>query len=311
MTQADPGALSPRVLEAIDRVISVQRPVVLAHLRGIRKRHPEASPIEVLRILERRYLTAVTTGGAAVGATAMVPAVGTGTALALSGAETVGFLEATALFAQSATELHGIALEDPERARALVLAMLVGGPSRELVMQFAGQATGSGPKRTAFWGELITKNLPRTMVSQFADQIRRVYLPRLIVTQTGSVVGRIIPFGIGAVVGGVGNQMLGRTIVRAERVAFGPPPSTWPAELAIVVRAPKEPKESREAKRARKATSERPTRRYLAVLPTRRKRTSVEETPPQLPPPPPPAPETRREAPPPAPETRLDGPAPE
>ena len=96
--------------------------------RRIRNRNPHASPADALRILERRYLTAVTTGGAAVGATAMVPAVGTGTALALSGAETVGFLEATALFAQSVTELHGIALEDPERARTLVLALMVGGP---------------------------------------------------------------------------------------------------------------------------------------------------------------------------------------
>ena len=244
MTQLESGGLPPRVLATIDRVIAVQRPAVLAHIRGIRNRHPLASPTEVLRILERRYLAAVTTGGAAVGATAMIPAVGTGTALALSGAETVGFLETTALFAQSVTELHGIALEDPERARALVLAMLVGGPSQDLLRQFAGQATGAGPTRSRFWGELITKNLPRTVVSQFADQIRRIYLPRLIVTQTGSVVGRIIPFGIGAVVGGVGNQLLGRTIIRAARSAFGPPPQAWPAELAIVARAPRRPRKA-------------------------------------------------------------------
>jgi hypothetical protein len=282
MTQADSGGLSPKVLAAIDRVIAVQRPAVLAHIRGVRNRHPLASPAEVLRILERRYLAAVTTGGAAVGATAMIPAVGTGTALALSGAETVGFLEATALFAQSVTELHGIALEDPERARALVLAMMVGGPSQDLLKQFAGQATGVGPTRSRFWGELITKNLPRTVVSQLADQIRRIYLPRLIVTQTGSMVGRIIPFGIGAVVGGVGNQLLGRTIVRAARAAFGPPPATWPAELAIVVRAPRPAKPRRS--RAKSKNSPR------ALPPA-----SVNEAAP-----PPPAPESRLPGPPPS-----------
>jgi hypothetical protein len=282
MTQADSGGLPPKVLAAIDRVIAVQRPVVLAHIRGVRNRHPLASPLEILKILERRYLTAVTTGGAAVGATAMIPAVGTGTALALSGAETVGFLEATALFAQSVTELHGIALEDPERARALVLAMMVGGPSQELLKQFAGQATGAGPTRSSFWGEMITKNLPRTVVSQLADQIRRIYLPRLIVTQTGSVVGRIIPFGIGAVVGGVGNQLLGRTIVRAARSAFGPPPASWPAELAIVVRPPRPP-------RARRTRTPRAVKKAAKALP-------------------PPARDVT--LPPPVPETRLGGPPP-
>ena len=46
--------------------------------------------------------------------------------LALSGVETAGFLEASALFAQSVTEVHGIAVDDPERARALVMTMMLG-----------------------------------------------------------------------------------------------------------------------------------------------------------------------------------------
>ena len=72
-------------------------------------------------MLERRYLAAVTTGGAAVGATAVVPGIGTGVTLALSGVETVGFLEATTLFAQSVAEVHGIAGRESRsgaRARA-------------------------------------------------------------------------------------------------------------------------------------------------------------------------------------------------
>ncbi|HTN57681.1 MAG TPA: hypothetical protein VL043_05405, partial [Protaetiibacter sp.] len=121
------GAPGPSRVDAIlDRVMSVHRPAVLAHLRGIRAKYPDASPQQVLRILERRYLTTVTTSGAGVGVAAAVPAVGTAAALAISGAETVLFLESTALFAQSVAELHGIPVEDPDRARALVLAMVVG-----------------------------------------------------------------------------------------------------------------------------------------------------------------------------------------
>jgi len=54
-------------------------------------RSPNATPDEIIRILERRYLAAVTTGGAAVGATAVIPGVGTGVTLALSGFETAAF----------------------------------------------------------------------------------------------------------------------------------------------------------------------------------------------------------------------------
>ncbi|WFR66070.1 hypothetical protein P9139_13640 [Curtobacterium flaccumfaciens] len=100
-------------VKMLDRVLSVQRPVVVAHVRALRRRHPDSSPAEIIQILERQYLTAVTTGGAAVGASAVIPGVGMAAALGLSGAETVGFLETTALFAQSVTEVHGIALDDP------------------------------------------------------------------------------------------------------------------------------------------------------------------------------------------------------
>ena len=86
----------------------------------------------------------MTTGGAAVGATAVVPGIGTGVTLALSGVETVGFLEATTLFAQSVAEVHGIPVADPDRARALVLTLMLGKEGVDLVAQLAGQAAGKG-----------------------------------------------------------------------------------------------------------------------------------------------------------------------
>src|SRR5215207_5473874 len=96
-----PPDRSPSAAErGFDALLSVQRPVVLAHIRSIRTRRPDANPAQVVAILERRYLTAVTAGGAVVGASAAIPVIGIGTSIALSGVETAGFLEATALFAQ-------------------------------------------------------------------------------------------------------------------------------------------------------------------------------------------------------------------
>ena len=227
------------VVTGIDRVLTVQRPVVLAHIRSIRAGKPNATPEEVIRTLERRYLTAVTSGGALVGASSVVPAIGAGAALALSTVETAGFLEASALYAQSVTEVHGIAVDDPDRARALVMTLILGNAGTDLVRQLASQATGAGPARTTFWGELVTKNLPQAAVGQIANQIKRTFMKRFAVTQGTNIVGRMIPFGIGAIVGGTGNHLLGRQIIRGSREAFPPPPAVFPAILEPKVRQPR------------------------------------------------------------------------
>jgi hypothetical protein len=227
-----------QVERGLERLLSVQRPVVLLHIRSIRRRNPDASPAQVIRILETRYLAAVTTGGVAVGASSVIPGVGVGISLALSGVETAGFLESTALFAQSVTEVHGIAVEDPQRARTLVMAMMLGTAGSDLVKQLAGQAAGVGPTRGRFWGELVTKSLPQAAMGQIGDRIKKSFVKRLIATQGASAIGRAIPFGIGAVIGGTGNHMLGRKIVSTARDAFGPPPLQFPVVLEPVVRRP-------------------------------------------------------------------------
>ena len=228
------------ILRGIDRVLSVQRPVVVAHIRSIRSRRPNATPAEIIKVLEARYLAAVTTGGALVGASAVIPGVGVGASLALSSVETAGFLEASALFAQSVTEVHGIVVEDPDRARALVMTMMLGSAGSDLVRQLAGEATGSGAPRSRFWGDLVTKSLPQQAMSGIANQIKKTFLKRFVATQGTTIVGRAIPFGIGAVVGGTGNNILGRRVVGSAREAFGPAPDVYPLELEPLVKVPRE-----------------------------------------------------------------------
>jgi len=251
-----------QVEKALEKLLSVQRPLVLAHVRGIRRRNPHAAPAEVVKILERHYLTAVTAGGAAVGATAVIPAVGIGISLALSSVETAGFLEATALFTQSVTEVHGIAVDDPDRARTLVMTMMLGDTGTDLIRQLAGQASGTGPSRNAFWGETITKGIPKRAVGMVADRVQKIFVRRFVTTQGPNIVGRVIPFGIGAVIGGTGNHLLGRKVVNNTREAFGPSPATFNPELDPRVKEPKEPKEPKPLRGRR--------RLMLPSLPSRR-----------------------------------------
>ncbi|MFJ4046701.1 hypothetical protein ACIPV2_13265 [Microbacterium sp. NPDC089987] len=221
----------PLSVRSLDRVMGVQRPLVVAHIRSIRRRHPDATPEQIVRALEARYLAAVTAGGAAVGATAVVPGIGTGITLALSGVETIGFMESTALFAQSVAEVHGIAVDNPERARALVMTLMLGKEGVDLVSQLARQAAGSGGTRSSYWGEMVTKSLPRAAIGPIVDRLKSAFIRQFAKRGGASILGKALPFGVGAVVGGAGNHLLGRRVLTTARRAFGTAPATLPAEL--------------------------------------------------------------------------------
>ncbi|WOQ68600.1 hypothetical protein RYJ27_07650 [Microbacterium limosum] len=225
------SAEHPLMIRALDRVLAIQRPVVVAHIRSIRLRHPGAGPAQIITMLERRYLAAVTTGGAAVGATAVVPGIGTGITLALSGVETVGFLESTTLFAQSVAEVHGIAVSDPDRARALVLTLMLGKEGVDLVAQLAGQASGRGASRSAYWGEMVTKTLPRAAMGPLVDRLKGAFIRQFAARGGASWLGKALPFGVGAAVGAAGNHILGRRVLTGSRRAFGAPPIALPEDL--------------------------------------------------------------------------------
>jgi hypothetical protein len=223
------GKPKPAVQRAVERAIDVQRPLVLANIRRLRKKHPDADAAILAAKLERDYLAAVTAGGAAVGATAAVPAVGTVASLGLSAAATVGFLEATALYAQSVAELHGIETDEPERARTMVMGILLGEEGTALIQSVLGASAGRSVN--SHWGNVVGKSIPMSTVRTVGSSIRKKFLRRILARQSGALLGRALPFGVGAAVGGVGNHMMGRTVIAATREAFGPPPEVIPGEL--------------------------------------------------------------------------------
>jgi hypothetical protein len=226
------GKPTPAVAKALLRAVDVQRPLVLANLRRLRRRHPHASTAELSRKLERDFISAVTGGGAAIGATAIVPGLGTVASLSISAAATAVFLETTALYAQSVAELHGVRLQDPERARTMVMAIMLGEEGTAMVQGLTGHALGNGRTSVQAWGSVVGKSMPLSAVKGIGGRLQTAFLRRLLVREGSAVLGRAIPFGIGAVIGGVGNLMMGRAVVAATKNAFGPAPEFFPPELA-------------------------------------------------------------------------------
>src|SRR5690349_20814831 len=114
------GALPLDFQDRLFTIIAKQRPAALAYIKELRRKHPDATPAEIMRIIERWYIGATTGASAAAGATATIPVVGIPAAVALGVADLTFFYEATALFAICMAELRGYRIDDTERAKVVV-----------------------------------------------------------------------------------------------------------------------------------------------------------------------------------------------
>jgi hypothetical protein len=228
-TGGRPKASTRALAQVIERSSRVQGPAAEAYVARLRRAHPGAGPAEIVTKLEKRFVSVVTAGGAAVGGTATLPGVGTVAALSAAAGETVVFLEATALFVLALASVYGIPLDHRERRRALVLAVLVGDNSRTAVAELLGPGRTSGA-----WVSESVASLPLPTVSRLNSRMLKYFVKRFTVKRGVLVFGKLLPVGIGGAIGAVGNRLAGKKIVRNARMAFGPPPARWPVTLRVL-----------------------------------------------------------------------------
>jgi hypothetical protein len=221
-----PAAAARVLSQIIERSARVQRPAIRAYLDRLRNAHPDAAPAGIVAKLEKRYLAAVTASGAAVGSSATLPGIGTLVALSAVAAETVVFLEATAFFVLAVAEVHAIPAEHRELRRALVLSVLVGDEGKRAAADLLGSGRISGA-----WLSEGAVRLPLPAVSELNTRLLRYFVKRYTLRRGALTFGKLLPAGLGAVVGGVGNRMMGKKIIGNARKAFGDPPARWPVTL--------------------------------------------------------------------------------
>ena len=205
---------------ALDKALAIQRPVVLAYLDRARGRRPDATPADVIALLERRYLAATVGLGAAAGGTAALPGVGTGASIATGAAEITGFVGATAMYVLAVAELHSVPVSDPQVRRALVLTALVG--------ESAGGVLGGGPAAARPWATVIGRSTSKEQLAGMNARLGHLLLTRFGARQGLLMFGRAVPFGVGAGIGAAGNAALSRAAIAATRKAFGPAPRRFP-----------------------------------------------------------------------------------
>lgn len=216
----------PFVDAALDKAVMIPSATIRAHVDRLRRRNPEASPEEILRILEKQYLAAVTTSGGAVGAFAAAPAIGTATGVVLTTTEIATFFSASAAFSLAVADVHGIGIEETARRRTLLMASVLGEQGSTTVSAETGLDARA-------WGKTLLVNMPTTTIKRVNTALTRRLLRRQAAKQGALAFGRLAPFGIGAVVGATGARALGKTVVTGARRAFGPPPDRFPQIIEI------------------------------------------------------------------------------
>ncbi|GGN67016.1 hypothetical protein [Nocardia rhizosphaerihabitans] len=192
-----------RVVPALDKAAHAQTAAVGRYVDWLERRHPGDAPVETLRRLSRQYLVVVTTSGVVVGLTAAVPGVGTLLGLAATGVDTVVFLEASSVLSVGAAAAYDLDPADPRRAQ-LVSKVVLGDAGTKLLDETAGHKTGQ-------WLSVVTDHIPG--LASMPDSPAKRFLVNYLVKRTLLLFGTLIPAGIGAVIGGVGNNALGQMVV--------------------------------------------------------------------------------------------------
>ncbi|ADT98318.1 MULTISPECIES: hypothetical protein [Mycolicibacterium] len=229
VTDEDAGVAARALSQIIERGARVQGPAVRAYVARLRENSPEASPADIITKLDTQYMAAAMASGAAVGSAAAYPGIGTLVAMSAVAGETVVFLEATTLYVLAMAEVHGIPAEHRERRRALVLSVLVGEDSKRAVADLLGPGRTSGA-----WVSDGAATLPLPALSQLNTRLLRYFVKRYTLKRGALAFGKMLPVGIGAVVGGVGNRLMAKKIVGNAHTAFGNPPARWPSPLHLL-----------------------------------------------------------------------------
>lgn len=220
MTDSPKSDIKAIVSEGLTKALHSQQAVAASNVARLRRVHPDKSPAELISYLNKAYLGAVTLTGAAAGAAAIVPNVVVQLPAAV--ADLLSFLEASVLYTLSIAEVHSVHLEDAEKRKLLVMAVLIGDTAAARVFD------GLIEKTVPYWGKLIVNRIPMAAI----DRANKVLGPRFITkygTKQGALVlGKQIPAAIGVAVGAGGNHIFGWGTIRAARRILGPPPEAWP-----------------------------------------------------------------------------------
>jgi hypothetical protein len=100
------------------------------------------------------------------------------------------------------------------------MAVMLGEAGAKSVQQVA-ERTGQ------HWAKHVVRGIPQANINAINKVLGRHFVTKYGTKQGIVVLGRVVPFGIGAAIGGAANAAFSHGIIKAADRAFGVAPATW------------------------------------------------------------------------------------
>ncbi|APT84502.1 hypothetical protein [Corynebacterium aquilae] len=231
------GATGRILITALDKAAHMQSSLIEGYVNWLRSKNPEASPYEIQRLMDKHIKRLATGSGATVGAAAAVPGIGFATGAAAVGAESVLFLDAATFYVMASAHLRGVDIRSKERRRALILVVLLGSAGTMIVDAAVGNL---GDRKGASVAATLTR-FGTPSLNEVNSRLLKTATKRLNKKLWGTWVGKVMPLGIGAVVGTVANRKIADKLIENARTSLGALPAKFASAAPQDVVEPETP----------------------------------------------------------------------
>lgn len=220
------GLTGRLLIDGLDHAVRLQTSGVEGYIARMRRGNPQATPNDIQRELDTQFKRLATGSGGAAGLAAAVPGVGFVTGTAAVGAESLVFLDAAALYTTASAHLRGVDIRDPERRRALILAVILGAPGTALVDTLIGDpASADSAEQGGLAKRLNRLNIPT--LNTINTQLMKMAKSRLTKKVRNMWIGKLLPLGVGLVLGTMANRKLADQVIENTRKSLGPIPAQF------------------------------------------------------------------------------------
>ena len=187
------GLVARWLVTGLDKAAKLQHKTIIKYVDRLKEKNPQATPAEIQAKLDKHFLLTITGTGAGAGVTAAIPAVGFVTGAAAVGVESLAFLDAATSYAVVGSE--GTPLATATMGTDSTIALLT---------------RASTPKLSD-----LNKKMFNFAMKRISKSIRLAWL------------GKLMPLGIGAVLGSVANRKIGNNLIDHVAETLGPLPTSF------------------------------------------------------------------------------------
>ena len=222
------GPAAKALVTTLDRTVRMQAGMIDSYLNWLRKpkkgEPTPQTPADVQKALDKHFLTIVSGTGATTGAAAAVPGLGLVAGVAAVSADSLLFLDAAAVYTMAAAKIRGADIDDPAQRKALLMIVLAGASGSPVVDTLLGDL-GDGAEGLSTAALLTRFSGPK--LTSISDTLMKQVRKRITRKLSTAWLGKLIPLGIGAVVGTLANRKLAGNVIDSAHTHLGSLPASF------------------------------------------------------------------------------------